>query len=962
MNKPAFSVGVVMIFAVNVAAIALRSYADAQFLDSYGAKLIPVLLITQAIAFALGTVIYDAATGRAPSATVDVLVGSALVIAAATAPTLVARGGSWPFVVALSTTTLASVANVALWNTVAASVAGRDARRMLPRAGAAITAGGALAGFAAAAVSSSLGAGYVPRLSAGFAVVSVIAAVFAQRALARGGAPGMAAPPGASTALTGDHRALLGWLAAAAVVESAIATALEFRFGAALKLTYRGGDLATAVSLFHGGTHAIQLVLQVLIIPRLLTSQRLPVTVSIHPVLTALGAAAIGLVPGFGSLAALRTGEKVLRSATSRTGQEVSLSALPPGPRARWKVLLRGLATPIGAALAGGLLVAAGPGVIARPVRFAIALVAGALILWWSVRKAARRFVAALAAPLGMRAVAMGGPARDRLDLDEVRRLVDATGDADGALARAALVRAGGSADEITGHLDHDAAGVRTALYQLATRRPVAAAAAELRGAARIEDDPAARYAALAALAAHGARDAIEELGESAAADTDVARGLRAARAQLGLASPDERAAVVAELCRHDGAWAARIVQRGPVAGFDDAIARGLAAGGAARAQALIAATAGGPAAIGALVDALIAGDRDAAAAVAELDDADATHLIDRVTTLDSDGRAALARARAAAPRPGALLSRLAGDDDPEVRAAALRSLAGHARAGFLPDDEPAARWVERERAALASLLAARRADAPPLHAAELARAIKRASRRLVLAVALATAATGRDPLPLLAAGRRLLDAPEAFRRRALDLFQEVAVAPLPVLDTLESTLRPPAGAPDTRALAAVEPWLAGLLAGAHAEREAGLAALRSCPFFDELAGAHADRLAAAAPRRALAAGATLFTAGERGDALYAVLAGELVVESNPPTTCGPGTVVGELALIDDAPRALTVRAGTDVELLVVERAAFAAALARWPELGSALLRTLAGRASSPATQSYLRPPALTPR
>ncbi len=278
------------------------------------------------------------------------------------------------------------------------------------------------------------------------------------------------------------------------------------------------------------------------------------------------------------------------------------------------------------------------------------------------------------------------------------------------------------------------------------------------------------------------------------------------------------------------------------------------------------------------------------------------------------------------------------------MRAAALRSLAGHARAGAPPDAGLADACVERERAALAALLAARRPDAPPLHAAELARAIRRGSRRLVLAVALATAAADRDPLPLLAAGRRLLDAPDAFRRRALDLFQEVAVAPLPVLDTLEATLRPPIGKGDPGGVAAVDPWLAQLLAGGHADREAGLAALRSCAFFDDLAVEHADRLAAAAPRRHLAAGDVLFRAGEPGDALYAVIRGELIAEADPPVRCATGTVVGELALIDDAPRALTVRAAVDTDLLVVERAAFAAALARWPELGSALLRTLASR------------------
>ena len=75
MNQRAYGLGVLMIFAVNVAAIALRAYAEAAFLASYGAQWIPILLVSQAVAFAIGTLAYDAATGRAPSAAVDVAVG-----------------------------------------------------------------------------------------------------------------------------------------------------------------------------------------------------------------------------------------------------------------------------------------------------------------------------------------------------------------------------------------------------------------------------------------------------------------------------------------------------------------------------------------------------------------------------------------------------------------------------------------------------------------------------------------------------------------------------------------------------------------------------------------------------------------------------------------------------------------------------------------------------------------------
>jgi hypothetical protein len=70
MNQRAYGLGVLMIFAVNVAAIALRAYAEAAFLASYGATWIPILLVSQAVAFAIGTLAYDARPGarrRRPS-------------------------------------------------------------------------------------------------------------------------------------------------------------------------------------------------------------------------------------------------------------------------------------------------------------------------------------------------------------------------------------------------------------------------------------------------------------------------------------------------------------------------------------------------------------------------------------------------------------------------------------------------------------------------------------------------------------------------------------------------------------------------------------------------------------------------------------------------------------------------------------------------------------------------------
>jgi hypothetical protein len=316
---------------------------------------------------------------------------------------------------------------------------------------------------------------------------------------------------------------------------------------------------------------------------------------------------------------------------------------------------------------------------------------------------------------------------------------------------------------------------------------------------------------------------------------------------------------------------------------------------------------------------------------------------------LTAADRAAIARARAAAIAPGAMLVELASDDDDDVRAAALRTLVGHARGGASVSNEDAAAAVEREVAILVKLLAARPGSgAPALHVAEVERAIKRALLRVIFAVVLATAAAGRDPVPALAAGRRVVFAPDAARRRALDVLQELATAQLPVLDAIERALRPPpAGTIEGVAEVAsgVDPWLAGLLRGDHKADEPSLAALRSCAFFDELAGRHAAKLAADASHRTLADGEALVRAGEAGDAMFVVLSGQLRLDGDdkaPPMATG--AVVGELALVDDAPRAVTLVASGATEVLVVERAAFLAALERWPELGLALLRTLASR------------------
>ena len=342
MNRRAFALGSVMVLLASLVAVALRSFAEATFLEAYGPRQVPWLLIASAVGFAVATLGYDRLTRLAHPLVVDLGLLIVLGVVSASSPALLAHGTS-PIVIVIALTAASQVANLALWNRVAAAVAGRDARRMLPRAGAAVTLGGAIAGLGAGAVIPRLGLSFLPYAAATATVIVIGVCVAQERALVTGGVPGAAAPAAAPQRLTTIQQQLLGALIAVAALEAIVTTVIDLQFIANVKARYAGDTLAVALALFYGGTNAILFVLQITAVPRILVTRSLPFTAAIHPALVIVSYLGFAASPGFFAIAGTRTTDQVLRLATSRTSQELALSALPPGPRARWKVLLRGL-------------------------------------------------------------------------------------------------------------------------------------------------------------------------------------------------------------------------------------------------------------------------------------------------------------------------------------------------------------------------------------------------------------------------------------------------------------------------------------------------------------------------------------------------------------------------------------------------------------------------------------------
>ena len=113
----------------------------------------------------------------------------------------------------------------------------------------------------------------------------------------------------------------------------------------------------------------------------------------------------------------------------------------------------------------------------------------------------------------------------------------------------------------------------------------------------------------------------------------------------------------------------------------------------------------------------------------------------------------------------------------------------------------------------------------------------------------------------------------------------------------------------------------------------------------------YSSRMLAKAPSIALEKGRTLFEIGAEGDGCYWLEEGVLKVSvashqgsERILAILGPGSIVGELAMIDGLPRSATVQALRDCRLTFVARKSFLEALQHHPEIYSHLVATLVAR------------------
>jgi len=126
---------------------------------------------------------------------------------------------------------------------------------------------------------------------------------------------------------------------------------------------------------------------------------------------------------------------------------------------------------------------------------------------------------------------------------------------------------------------------------------------------------------------------------------------------------------------------------------------------------------------------------------------------------------------------------------------------------------------------------------------------------------------------------------------------------------------------------------------------------LSQVEIFKDVPVAELENLSRAIATRSFAPGQLLFEQGDNGDTMYIVEEGEIGIyitdgeQEKQISTCAPGDLVGELALLDGSPRSARARADTPLRVLILRRDHFMMFVRSRPKVLLALLEYLARRA-----------------
>lgn len=130
------------------------------------------------------------------------------------------------------------------------------------------------------------------------------------------------------------------------------------------------------------------------------------------------------------------------------------------------------------------------------------------------------------------------------------------------------------------------------------------------------------------------------------------------------------------------------------------------------------------------------------------------------------------------------------------------------------------------------------------------------------------------------------------------------------------------------------------------ASKRAHVEHLRTVPLFSSCSQKELEKIAKAGDEVTMPAGSLIVDQGQMGREAFVILAGAVTVKRNGKkiTSMGPGSIVGELSLLDHGPRTATVTCETDCTFLLLSQRTFLGVVDDVPALSHKLLASLATR------------------
>lgn len=132
---------------------------------------------------------------------------------------------------------------------------------------------------------------------------------------------------------------------------------------------------------------------------------------------------------------------------------------------------------------------------------------------------------------------------------------------------------------------------------------------------------------------------------------------------------------------------------------------------------------------------------------------------------------------------------------------------------------------------------------------------------------------------------------------------------------------------------------------------------LRQVPLLSEFPDEQLRLLAFSAENVSYRDGEVLFSSGERADAGLVVASGAITLESDDgsvkPVTFGPGSLIGETALLVETRRPARAVASGASEVIRIRRALFKRMLQEFPDIARRLFDARGGRSSAPRSVRF---------